>query len=59
MLIHWNKLREYGVQATDGVVGTFDGVYFIGDYFSWMMRYVTEWVHKAPRYGSELRRVRT
>ena len=49
MLLSWNKLRKYKVQATDGVVGALDGVYFIGNQFSWMIRYfvvnVTEWMH--------------
>jgi hypothetical protein len=48
MLLSWNKLQKYKVQATDGVVGALDGVYFIGSRFSWMIRYfavnVTEWM---------------
>ena len=48
MLLSWNKLRKYKVQATDGIVGALDGVYFIGNQFSWMIRYfvvnVKEWM---------------
>jgi hypothetical protein len=58
MLLCRDKLREYGIQATDGVVGTFDGLYFIGDCFSRMMSYAMEWMSKAPDYGSEPRRFR-
>jgi len=50
MLLSWNKLRKYKVQATDGVVGALDGVYFIGSRFSWMIQYfvvnVSEWMQE-------------
>jgi hypothetical protein len=49
MLLSWNKLRKYKVQATDGVIGALDGVYFIGSRFTWMIRYfvvnVKEWMN--------------
>jgi hypothetical protein len=49
MLLSWIKLSKYKVQATDGVVGALDGVYFIGNRFSWMIRYfvvnVKDWMN--------------